>query len=118
MKYYAIKDLKVFRSFLDEIRWDVTPKIFMEPRFAAKDGGTTEIDITGYFFYVDLVLDEPTLVIMQNTPALSITVGYIQDVPRDLLDEAVQCAGEECQAGMYPLTKKLEAWLKKELEGP
>lgn len=117
MKYYAVKDLKVFQNFLDDIRWDVTPKIFMQPRFAkTEEGKDIECNIDGYMLYIEMVADRPTVVIMKNLPAMSQTVGYLKGVPEDLLNEALTCCAEgECQAGMYPLSKNLEVWLKKEL---
>ncbi|GBE06878.1 MAG TPA: hypothetical protein ENG95_03030 [Nitrospirae bacterium] len=115
IKYYSINDLKVFKDFRDNIRWDVTPKIFMQPRFTKQeDGSAVKVNIDGYMLYVDMVSDKLTLGIMRNTPSMSDTVGYLEDIPQDLLKEALNCT-EECVAGMYPLTKDLEAWLKKEL---
>ncbi len=117
MKYYSIHDLKVFKDFRDNIRWDVTPKIFIQPHYAKKeDGSNVEGDINGYMLYVDMVNDKPTIVIMKNSPSISLTVGYIEAVPGDLLKDALNCASDECVTGMYPLTDALMAWLKKELE--
>lgn len=33
MEHVSIKQLSKSRHFLENIRWDVTPKIFFEPRF-------------------------------------------------------------------------------------
>ena len=116
MKYYSINDLKVFKGFCDNIRWDVTPKIFIQPNFTkAEDSSTVDVDINGYMLYVDMVFDKPTIVIMNNGPSMSMTVGYIASVPKDLLDEALKCSSEECIEGMYPLTEALKGWLRKEL---
>ncbi|HDZ61544.1 MAG TPA: hypothetical protein ENH40_00150 [Nitrospirae bacterium] len=117
MKYYSINDLKVFKDFRDNIRWDVTPKIFIQPTYAKKeDGSNVKVDINGYMLYVDMVSSKPTVVIMKNGPSMSLTVGYIEAVPESLLNDALNCcASEECITGMYPLTDALKAWLKKEI---
>ncbi len=116
MRQLSINDIKEDKSFIQGIRWDVTPKVFMNPASAPRTESGAVIDITyGYMLYVDLVNDRPTLMIMMLRRMMSQNVGYIHDVPEDLLLEAMQCTGPDCIAGMYPLTGKLEAWLRKEL---
>ncbi len=117
MESFTIKDLKSSKPFLEGVRWDITPKIMFEPRFS----GTEEVsvvDIHGYMFYVDLFDNKPTLAIMKNGKSVSQTVGYVVDVPEDLLREAMGCLEGDCVSGMYPITQKLEAWLKKEFGLP
>ncbi len=113
MEHFSFEELRQSKKFIDNIRWDVTPKIFFQPRLPVS--GKKAVNIDGNMFYVDIVYNRPTLVIMRNTSSMSKTVGYVEDVPEDLLKEAMKCSGEECIAGMYPLTRKLEEWLKKEL---
>ena len=117
MEYFSINDLKESEKFLKLIRWDITPKMLFEPRFSqgVKEPEKATDDIEGYMLYVDVVDDKPTLVIMRNRAAMSKTVGYVENIPEDLLREAMNCPAEECIAGMYPTTKKLDDWLKKEL---
>ncbi|MBI5049536.1 MAG: hypothetical protein HZC11_01335, partial [Nitrospirae bacterium] len=110
METFSINDLKKSEKFLKQICWDITPKIFFSPVSAA---GNKPVNINGYMLYVDLVNDKPTLMIMRNRTVISRTVGYIEDVPEDLLKAALNCTKEECIGGMYPLTKALEDWLKK-----
>ena len=110
----SINDLKDKKEFIKNIRWDVTPKIFFSPLSAA-GGGNKPVNIDGYMFYVDIVNDKPTLMIMRNRAVISRTIGYIKDVPEDLLKEVLSCSKEECVGEMYPLTKDIENWLKKEL---
>ncbi len=95
------------------IRWDITPRIFMEPSSAS---GDEPIDISyGYMLYVDLVHDKPALLIMQLKKIMSKSVGYVNDIPEDLLKESMNCTSSECIGGMYPLAKSLVDWLKKEM---
>lgn len=110
----SINKLKNSKNFIDEIRWDITPRVFLEPASSSDESGKP-IDITyGYMLYIDLIEDTPVMVIMQLKRLMSRTVGYVSDVPEDLLRESMHCLDSECIAGMYPLSEKLEAWLKKE----
>ena len=107
-----IKDLREYKDFLDALRWDITPKILFEPMFQ-KQGGSRSLD--GYMLYVDIVDNKPVLMVLKNKFGMSETAAYIEGVPEDLLKETTQCPADECIGGMYPITKKLEAWLKNEL---
>ena len=111
MSNISINKLKNNDDFRKNIRWDVTPKIFMNPKTPS---GET-IDIThGYMLYVDIVNDKPAIFIMRLKRMMSETVGYVTDIPEDLLREAMHCSPTECISGMYPLGEKIEHWLKKE----
>lgn len=112
MDFVSIHELRGKKGFLKEIRWDVTPKILLEPR-SASSGGSQSTD--GYMFYIEVLDTKPVLVIMKNRFSMSKTVAYVTDIPGDLLREAANCSSGECVAGMYPLTGKLEEWLKREL---
>ena len=65
--------------------------------------------------YIDLLDNKPTVMIMKVRGGSSLTTGCIEDVPEDLLREAINCNAEECASGMYPLTDKLRDWLKSKL---
>lgn len=107
MTEITLEKLKNSTGFTENIRWEVTPRIFLEPR--------GEVDMShGYMLYVDMIHDRPAIVIMVLRPITSKTVGYIYDVPEDLLKESMECTSSECISGMYPLTAQLESWLKKE----
>lgn len=109
---FNVKELKEYKDFLAELRLDITPKILFEPMFQ-KQGGSRSTD--GYMLYVDIIENKPVLMIMKNKYGMSETVAYVEDVPEDLLKETADCPAEECIGGMYPITKRLEAWLKNEL---
>lgn len=113
MIHLSLDRLKESDDLIKEIRWDVTPQIFLDPSSVP---GDEPADIThGYMLYVDLVQDKPALIIMQLRRIMSKTVGYVCDVPEDLMRDAMHCSAKECISGMYPLGERLEAWLKKEL---
>jgi hypothetical protein len=116
MEVISIHELKNKKTFIEEVRWDLTPKTLMGPG----DRGTDKTDeapenTDGFMFYIEVVGRKPVLVIMKSRFSMSQTAAYVTDVPDDLLREAARCSPEECLAGMYPLTEKLEKWLKKEL---
>lgn len=108
MEGFTIDELKESQKFLQNIRWDITPKRFLEPGLFEK------VKTDSYMLYVDIIFDKPHVVIMRMKGNMSKSVGYIKGVPDDLLNEALECDEKECKAGMYPLTKRLEQWLKNE----
>ncbi len=113
MEQFNIEELKESEKFLQNIRWDITPRKFLEPRLAKSKGIEDKTD--EYMLYVDIVFNKPQVVIMRLREHMSKTVGYIGGVPEELLKEALNCDKEECKVGMYPLTSRLEEWLKKSL---
>jgi hypothetical protein len=117
MEHVSIHELKGKMEFLDNIRWDISPKILLNPQllYAGKNPGKENIDMDGYILYVEIINNTPVLVIMKNKYSMSVTVAYVTDVPEDLLRESVRCSPTECVAGMYPINQKLEDWLKKAL---
>ncbi len=115
MEILNIEDLKKSKYFIENIRWDITPKIFVDPSSSGgESGGAADISY-GYMFYVDLINERPALVIMQLKSNISKTVAYMHEIPEDLLREAMDCLDSECVVGMYPVTDELADWLKKEL---
>jgi hypothetical protein len=112
MNPVKFEKLKNNNAFTEDIRWEVTPKIFLDP---GAGPGDEPVDLThGYMLYVDLVNDRPALVIMMLKRIVSKTVGFTFDIPEDLLRDSMNCASDECIQGMHPLSEKLEKWLKKE----
>jgi hypothetical protein len=116
MDLVRLKKLKESKTFLEQILWDITPKIFFQPRSTTAGEQVKSLDNReGYMLYVDIVFKKPVIVIMRVRELMSRTVGYIDEVPEALLQEAMLCSSEECISGMYPLTKDIEHWLKQEL---
>lgn len=116
MEVININDLKDKKeSFINEIRWDLTPRAFMsQGQYSGAKADDVPDNIDGYMLYVDLMEGKPALFIMKNRFSQSRTVGFIKDVPEELLRDSMNCTEGECVADMYPLSEKLEAWLKKE----
>ncbi len=112
MEQVSFDKIKKSKAFVDDIRWDITPGIFLDPKSCP---GDQPADLThGYMLYVENVLEKPALVIMMLKRIVSKTVGYTFEVPEDLLKDAMNCEAAECIQGMYPLSEKLKDWLKKE----
>lgn len=88
----------------------------MAPQFTSDATQPGPPDVShGYMLYVDLVNEIPAVVIMDLSGRVSKTVGWIDGVPEDLLREAMHCESSECVAGMYPLTERLQRWIRNEL---
>lgn len=114
---YTVDELKESEKFLKSIQWDLTPKAFIAPGHSEQKTkhGEAKNAILRYMLYIDLLDNKPTVMIMKLRGGSSATAGCIEDVPEDLLKEAMVCNAEECASGMYPLTDKLSDWLKREL---
>jgi hypothetical protein len=109
--------LKKNRIFMEHIRFDVTPEVIFKPRFIKdKDNRHLIKETQGFMFYIDHMDDILNLMLMKTYNLTSKTVGYIQDVPRELLINAVTREGVRDIVGMYPIDGELESWLKGELD--
>jgi hypothetical protein len=103
--------IKSTKAFTENIRWDVTPKIFVAP----STGPGERVDLTyGYMLYVEMVEERPALAVMVLKPMLSKSAGYTHEIPDDMLKECMQCDASECISGMYPVSERLKQWLKNE----
>ena len=114
-------DLSVLRQqkdFLDNLRFDVTPEVIFKPRFLTPETMQQAYEEThGYMFYIDCLEGErPTLMLMRTKELRSSTVGYVADVPMELLDTALTREGLKDYCGMYPLDEAVEAWLEEQLQ--
>lgn len=114
---YTVDELKESEKFLTSIQWDLTPKAFIAPGHIEHETGYVKAEdkILKYMLYVDLLDNKPIVMIMKIRGGSSATAGCIENVPEDLLKEALTCNAGECASGMYPLTAKLMDWLKREL---
>jgi hypothetical protein len=113
-----LDDLKKDKEVLKDIIWDIEPKQLMEPRYSlTEEGKRKEKIIRGYIFYIDTMSgDKPGLFLMcHTTMGYAETVANIDEIPDELIAEAIEENKGKEYFGMYPINKKLEAWLKKEL---
>lgn len=116
-KVLSLNDIKKESFVIEHIRWDLEPKDLMEPRSSITDEGIkTRETIKGYVFYIDTMDKKPILFLMRHTAAdYAETLAQIDEIPQDLLLEAVEENKNKAYFSMYPVNKKVEEWLKKEL---
>ena len=114
----SLDDLKKDKWIYKHIIWEIEPKQLMEPRCRiTKEGKEERKTISGYLFYIDRMASKPTLFLMCHTASgYAETVLSIDKIPDDLIAEAIEENKNKEYFGMYPINKKIERWLKKELE--
>lgn len=116
-KILSLDDIKKDSFVIEHIRWDIEPKDLMEPRFSiTEEGIKTREPIKGYIFYIDTMGKKPILFLMRHTAAgYAETLAQIDEIPQELLFEAIEENKSKAYFGMYPINKKVEEWLKREL---
>ena len=89
----------------------------MEPRCKITQEGKEEWKIiSGYLFYIDKMGKKSALFLMCHTAAgYAETGAKIDEIPDDLIAEAIEENKNKEYLGMYPINKKIEIWLKKEI---
>lgn len=99
------------------IIWEIEPKQLMEPRCKITQEGKEERKvISGYLFYIDKMGKKTALFLMCHTAGgYAETVAKIDEIPDDLIVEAIEEKKSKEYFGMYPINKKIEIWLKKEI---
>jgi hypothetical protein len=111
--------IKKNKYIIEHIVWDVEPRQLMEPRYKTeKDKDVKYVKtLAGYLFYIDTMTDkEPALFLMRHTAeGCAETVAKIDGIPDELIAGSIRENKEREFFGMYPINKKLEDWLKKEL---
>lgn len=113
----SLNDIKKNKSIHKHILWDIEPKQLMEPKCRAiKDGKEEPKTISGYLFYIDKMGKKPTLFLMCHTASgYAETVAKIDEIPDELIKEAIEENKNREFFGMYPINKNIEDWLKREL---
>ena len=113
----SLADLKRDKWIHKHIIWEIEPKQLMEPRCRiTKEGKEERKIISGYLFYIDRMGSKPTLFLMCHTASgYAETVLSIDKIPDVLIAEAIEENKNKEYFGMYPINKKIENWLKKEL---
>lgn len=113
----SLDEIKKEPFVIENIRWELEPKDLMEPRQKMTgEGVRTREPIKGYVFYIDTMDKKPILFLMRHTAAdYAETLAQIDEIPQELLVEAVEENKSKAYFGMCPVNKKVEEWLKKEL---
>ncbi len=118
-----IRELRIFNDikndpFIKEnIIWDLEPCELMKPRRNITDEGIKYRElIKGYIFYIDTLSKKPTLFLMQHTANdCGVTYAIIDEVPEELIADALEENKNKGYFGMFPINSKIEDWLKKEM---
>jgi hypothetical protein len=113
----SLSSLKKNRFILEHILWDFEPKQLMQARCRiAGKGPEPATTPSGYILYIETMEKNPGLfLMMQNAAGYAETLGKINDVPDDLLAEAIQENRSMEYSKMFPINKRLKEWLKREL---
>jgi hypothetical protein len=113
----SLNDLKKNKRIHKHILWDIEPKQLMDPKCSITKEGEKEIKtISGYLFYIDKMGKKPTLFLMcHTTMGYAETVAKIEEIPDELIAEAIEENKNREFFGMCPINKNIEDWLKKEL---
>lgn len=112
MGLQGLEDLKGRPDILERIRFDVTPRMIMEPRL---DPGSRK-DLAGCFFYIETFEPPPALMLMKvNRGGVTTTIGRIDAVPAGMLERAIGAAAEPPVNMMYAITEEIRDWLAGEL---
>lgn len=115
-KLLSLEDIREEPFVIENIRWDIEPKCLMEREsVTGKNGRILKEPLMGYVFYIDNISTKPVLSLMRHTAAdFAETLAQIE-IPEELLFEAIEEGRDRAYFSMYPLNKKVENWLKKEL---
>jgi hypothetical protein len=110
-------DIKKEPFVIQNIRWDLEPKELMDTKYKKTESGVeARGEIKGYVFYIESMGEKPSLFLMRHTAAeYGETMAQIDEIPLELLKEAIEENKDKHYSGMYPINKKVEAWIKKEL---
>ncbi|MGO9379073.1 MAG: DVU0772 family protein [Dissulfurispiraceae bacterium] len=116
-EYLNLSGIKNEPFVIEHILWDVEPKDIMEAKFKKTEQGIGKRDdIKGYIFYIESMGKEPILFLMRHTASeFGETMAQIDDIPKELLSEAIEENKDKHYFGMYPISKDVKDWLKKEL---
>ncbi len=107
-----VNDLKERPDVLQAIRFDVTPKMIMEPRIGPE--GVKPADLKGFSFYIEAFDEPPELMIMKVSRSnVMTTLGKIDDIPAAMVRRAVDDPVEPVANKMYAITDEIRDWLKK-----
>jgi hypothetical protein len=114
---FGLEDIRESSDILSKIKFDVTPRVLVEPRFQSVPEDLLKLkEITGYMFYVEGECSPPALMLLKiGKTDITSTIGKIDEIPDELIQEAVQKPVHPPVHGMYEITDRIKDWLRKEL---
>lgn len=109
----SLKDLKKDPYVAQHIVWGFEPNQLMQPGFGCDKAGSSKDKITGYLFYIETIDEKPGLFLMRHAShGCAETIAKIEEIPQDLISEAISENAGKGYGGMYPINRKIEDWLK------
>jgi len=114
----GLSDIRENPDILARIKFDVTPRMVMEPRFGSNQEDLLKLaEISGYMFYVESQCEPPALMLLKvGQRDVTSTVGKIDEIPGELVRKAIENPADTPSNGMYAITDEIKGWLKKELQ--
>lgn len=104
----SLTEIKRRPDIIGNLRFDVTPRMTMEPLHATGPEGFPK----GYMFYVEAYEDPPLLMLMKLTKSgITTTVGKVEEIPVEMLRRAVAEPVEPPTNKMYAITDEIRKWL-------
>lgn len=113
----GLNEIRKRSDILEGIKFNVTPRLVMEPRFHGKTEDLQKLkEVSGYMFYIESQSTPPALMLLKTGKTdITNTIGKIDEIPQTMLDRAIENPVEEPSYGMYAITDEIIDWLKKEL---
>ena len=109
----GLEHIKIRPDILQRIRFDVRPKMIMEPCFDS----SRQASISGCFFYVEAYDDPPQVMLMKVSPGgVTSTIGKVEEIPAEMVKRAVDDPVDPPVNQMYAVTEEICDWLKENLE--
>src|SRR6266545_3234492 len=99
--------LKTLPDIVEAIKWEVTPRVIMEPRFQLNPEHAQKLkEIAGYMFYIESQCEPPALMLMKvGKTDITTTVGKIDEIPEELVRKAMENPVDKPSHGMYAITQ-------------
>jgi hypothetical protein len=108
-KIMSLKDLKEDSHVAGNIIWDYEPKRLMEPVCRTTKEGKPVKKSQCYIFYIETMDEKPGLFLMVvKSSGYAETVAHIEEIPGEMVSEAIQENRDKEYFRMYPINKKKE----------
>lgn len=110
-------DIKKEPYYIKNILWDFDPTKLLEPMIKQEgDRIICQKPPKGYIFYIETSGGKPELfLMMQKSNCFGETIAKIEEIPADMLYEAVEENKEKIKFGICPINDKIKKWLKEQL---
>lgn len=108
----GMEALKKRRDLVERVRFDVTPRMIMEPRLEREK----RKEVAGCFFYIEALEPPPSVMLMKVNPqGVTSTVAKVDTIPPAMVERAVAQPVEPPVNNMYAISGEIEDWLRGEL---